>query len=286
METTVLQADTRKSTSLLKKYLKERFGIKTSIRSEFYSMGCSLNISYELGVDQKEIEKVCKRLQYEGFDGMTDSSYSLDNEGLVVDGYKLEEFKYVFVKQDWSSEFNYKLAQFVSDNINYSGVPALTCKEDMNTLFPDGREFDSWNWSELIGRLLKVTNFATQDESKIILKSVSYSEKDNNALFFIYEVDGVEYNTEELPELNKKAPVAVTATAPALEVITEKKEVVAGEVEIVDYSEKAIAVIGDTKSIKDTLKELGGKFNYNLKCGAGWIFPKTKLELLVSTLNK
>lgn len=52
----------------------------------------------------------------------------------------------------------------------------------------------------------------------------------------------------------------------------------ANGIEIVDYSEKSFAVIGDTKAIKDTLKELGGKFNFRLSCGAGWIFSKTKLE--------
>lgn len=48
--------------------------------------------------------------------------------------------------------------------------------------------------------------------------------------------------------------------------------------EIVDYSEKAIAVFGDTKAIKDQLKELGGRFNPSLKYNggkrAGWIFSK------------
>jgi len=58
----------------------------------------------------------------------------------------------------------------------------------------------------------------------------------------------------------------------------EAVEVPEGEIQIIDYSEKAIAVIGETKPIKDKLKELGGKFNFRLSCGAGWIFPKTKLE--------
>ena len=39
--------------------------------------------------------------------------------------------------------------------------------------------------------------------------------------------------------------------------------------EIVDYSEKAIAVFGETKVIKDQLKELGGKFNPALRHGEG-----------------
>lgn len=61
------------------------------------------------------------------------------------------------------------------------------------------------------------------------------------------------------------------------EKVTPTKIEVSG-VEIIDYSEKAIAVIGDTKPIKDQLKELGGRFNSRLTCGAGWIFPKTKRE--------
>lgn len=62
-----------------------------------------------------------------------------------------------------------------------------------------------------------------------------------------------------------------------------KEEVVSNEepqkeIEVIDYSEKAIAVIGDTKPIKDLLKSLGGRFNFRLSCGAGWVFPKSKKE--------
>jgi hypothetical protein len=62
-------------------------------------------------------------------------------------------------------------------------------------------------------------------------------------------------------------------------------ETKAGEINIVDYSEKAIAVIGDTKPIKDKLKLLGGSFNPRLSCGAGWIFPKRKLEEITAALT-
>lgn len=52
--------------------------------------------------------------------------------------------------------------------------------------------------------------------------------------------------------------------------------------EIVDYSEKAIAVFGDTKAIKDQLKDLGGRFNpalnYDGEKRAGWIFSKEQAD--------
>lgn len=45
-------------------------------------------------------------------------------------------------------------------------------------------------------------------------------------------------------------------------------------IRLVNYSEKAIAVYGDTKDHKERLLKLGGKFNQNLKEGPGWIFSK------------
>lgn len=67
------------------------------------------------------------------------------------------------------------------------------------------------------------------------------------------------------------------------EVISNVLEPVTVEgLEIVDYSEKAIAVFGDTKAVKDQLKELGGRFNpslnYNGEKRAGWIFSKKQAD--------
>nr|DAK50201.1 MAG TPA: DNA TOPOISOMERASE I [Caudoviricetes sp.] len=69
------------------------------------------------------------------------------------------------------------------------------------------------------------------------------------------------------------------------EKVEEAKEVEAVTVEgleIVDYSEKAIAVFGETKAIKEQLKELGGRFNpslnYNGEKRAGWIFSKKQAD--------
>jgi hypothetical protein len=65
----------------------------------------------------------------------------------------------------------------------------------------------------------------------------------------------------------------------------ESQSAVCGDFEIVDYSDKSFAVVGDTKSIKDDLKRLGGRFNFRLSCGAGWIFPKTKMDDVKALLN-
>src|SRR4051812_45628788 len=58
------------------------------------------------------------------------------------------------------------------------------------------------------------------------------------------------------------------------------------ELEITDYSEKAIAVYGNTKPYKSSLLDLGGKFNGALKGGAGWIFPKIKKAKVQELLDQ
>ena len=68
-----------------------------------------------------------------------------------------------------------------------------------------------------------------------------------------------------------------------------EKETVTGDYIIVDYSEKAIAVFGDTRAIKDDLKALGGRFNPKLthdnEKKAGWIFSKSREEEVCNLLN-
>jgi hypothetical protein len=54
---------------------------------------------------------------------------------------------------------------------------------------------------------------------------------------------------------------------------------------IENYSEKAIAVFGDTTAIKDRLLEMGGKFNTNLRGRSGWVFPKSKEKVLTTALS-
>lgn len=62
-----------------------------------------------------------------------------------------------------------------------------------------------------------------------------------------------------------------------------------GDFTIVNYSEKSVAVFGDTKSIKEQLAALGGRFNKYLiqngqKC-AGWVFPISKEAELRQLVN-
>lgn len=72
---------------------------------------------------------------------------------------------------------------------------------------------------------------------------------------------------------------AISAT-----VTGDTEETITGDFIIVDYSEKAIAIFGDTKPVKDALSALGGCFNgrlnHNGEKRAGWIFQKSKEQQL------
>jgi len=61
-------------------------------------------------------------------------------------------------------------------------------------------------------------------------------------------------------------------------------------IRIIEYSEKSIAVVGDTKPIKEQLKSMNGKFNKFLKDEngerfAGWVFSKKRTDQVKQTLN-
>lgn len=68
------------------------------------------------------------------------------------------------------------------------------------------------------------------------------------------------------------------------------KVIISNDIEIVEYSEKSIAVFGNTTPIKDVLNDLGGRFNwylnYNGEKKPGWIFSKKNEAELRRVLNQ
>ena len=96
-------------------------------------------------------------------------------------------------------------------------------------------------------------------------------------------VDYLFFNRETAPE-NREISL-YTKPEPKQNKTTKTETIKAKGVQIIDYSEKAIAVVGDTRAIKDTLKTLGGRFNAHLTCGAGWIFSKAKEATIRKALN-
>jgi hypothetical protein len=78
-------------------------------------------------------------------------------------------------------------------------------------------------------------------------------------------------------------PFEVVAPKKKVKMHSEAQDV---ELAMMDYSDKAIVVIGTkTRELKDVLKMLGGRFNNRLSCGCGWVFSKDKQDAVKLMLN-
>ena len=277
-----VEASTRKSTILLKKYIKEKYNIECNIKSESFSGGNSLDISYKFGCDDENLSDIKTALCDSGFDGMQDLKYSIDCSSMIIDGFKLETFNFVSIKQEISEEFIKKCALMLSDAKIFDVPDLLPDLSNYNTSFTEIYR-SAWTWAQLIYQSFRKRNFITQDESKINLISCHYDETINGEIYFNYSVDGLDgvFDTRQyiLP-INKNNSISEAKTTNF-----EAVEVEAGKINVIDYSEKAIAIIGDTKPVKDILKSLGGKFNFKLSCGPGWIFPKSKQAQIIEALK-
>ncbi len=248
-------------TSLIKKYILQRFGVKVSIRTEWFSCGNSMHVSYSLGCHAGAIETFIKRLEEGHFDGMNDiyEYYDKAETGMRLNGIELNTFNYVLVDREIPDSVRYRLAQAVSDKMNFEDVHKCKSFEDFNRSFKR-LFFDSWNWNGLMYRFAKDVNFVTQDETKI--KDVVMEDFDSyKGCNFSYTVDGIRYETKNL-ELRKSE-------------VKKSSQAERNDIKMVNYSDRALAIYGNTYEIKNQLKELGAKFNRNLRDGAGWIVPKS-----------
>lgn len=73
--------------SNIRKELKAKFPeIKFSITSKGYSMGCSINISWDDAILPEEVEAITNKYEYGTFDSMTDCAGSIDSQFIDLFG--------------------------------------------------------------------------------------------------------------------------------------------------------------------------------------------------------
>ena len=89
----------------------------------------------------------------------------------------------------------------------------------------------------------------------------------------------------EEEEEEQESAGAEEEETPGTESTEDTEEETPGAVTVCKYSEKAIAVIGDTRPFADVLRANGGRFNARLSCGPGWIFQATKKDIIVKALK-
>lgn len=120
-------------------------------------------------------------------------------------------------------------------------------------------------------------------------KSFNYDDSDAMIDYFdtnFYLFERVQGATNWEHIVNRKARI----TAPQGEVHPEVAQVIEG-VQVVVYSDRALAVVGNTKPLRAQLKSLGGRFNGGLTIDgvrrAGWVFSRNRYteETLKQALN-
>ena len=181
-----------------------------------------------------------------------------------------------------------------NDGPTYSQVRGIVDK--YRGMHPDAMSMgDYWDYApsvfnKLFGDVGYVTAQREITEKAIETMRQKYPDlTEENKTTYHFEEDGIhgyatEFFSPSVENILRQAAYQVDFTPPRKEEKpkNEHSEQVAatGSFQVVDYSEKAIAITGDTKPIKDDLKRLGGKFNSKLSCGCGWVFGKKNKETI------
>lgn len=280
---TIKKATPRKTTSLLKKYLKEVFDIEVRIRQKNYSGGNSIYCSYDLGINKEVVQDMFDNIEKGSFNSMEDLyEYNHDRNKPVIDGYELYDFEYSFVDREIPNSILLQIARKLVELDMHN--KCLT--EDLineHSLYVRSTDYDSLysSWSDFIYKFtegLNLLNFNTQDEHLITISDIKWN---NHKLEVFYRTgnDLKEYSAFDytIKEYGKKKE----STGEPIE---------AKGLLCKDYSDKSFVLYGDTYEVKDAIKALGGRFNKFLKDEngdkfAGWIFKMDDKEEVLSKLN-
>ena len=127
----------------------------------------------------------------------------------------------------------------------------------------------------LLPKLAEKLNCADLEPHRVLYKIFAATNIPQNATNFDIMEAGIKCGSpHEFYKITFETPQQATPVETQLK----------ADIFLIEYTDKALAVFGDTKSIKDQLKQIGGRFNayltYNGEKRAGWIFPKTKSEEL------
>lgn len=215
--------DQKTAANNLRTLLKSKFpATKFSVRKYYYD---SYTVEWSDGPSVSQVQEITRLFVDEGFDGMTDSSFSISSP---------------FIKR-YGGIGHISTDRNISDERRNEELALLNSELEK-----------SYEMEDYVAERCEIAR--TLVHQRVYKKDFS---------------PAVETTPDTQTTAAKSAPNPINGQG----------------LEIIDYSEKSFAIIGDTKPIKETLKQLGGCFNGRLSCGAGWIFSKTKLNIVKQTLS-
>lgn len=214
--------DQKTAANNLRALLKVKFpATKFSVKKYHYN---SYTVSWEDGPSDPQVSEITRLFKDEGWDGMNDSSYSIN------------------------TPFNQR----------YGGIGYISTNRNISDAVRN-QELDLLN--KELGKEFKMEDYV--------------EERGNTASGLVYQRT---YKKDYSPEI-KEDTTPAKKNEPAVKTISVQG------LELIDYSEKAFAIIGETKPIKETLSDLGGSYNRRLSCGPGWIFSKSRIDTVKQFLN-
>lgn len=214
--------DQKTAANNLRALLKVKFpATKFSVKKYHYN---SYTVSWEDGPSDPQVSEITRLFKDEGWDGMNDSSYSIN------------------------TPFNQR----------YGGIGYISTNRNISDAVRN-QELELLN--KELGKAYQMEDYVT--------------EKGNTASGLVYQRT---YKKDYSPEI-KEGITPAKKNEPAVKTISVQG------LKLIDYSEKAFAIIGETKPIKETLSDLGGSYNRRLSCGPGWIFSKSRIDTVKQTLN-
>ncbi|MCM0193988.1 LPD29 domain-containing protein [Bacteroides fragilis] len=214
--------DQKTAANNLRTLLKVKFpATKFSVKKYHYD---SYTVSWEDGPSDPQVSEITRLFKDEGWDGMNDSSYSIN------------------------TPFNQR----------YGGIGYISTNRNISDAVRN-QELDLLN--KELGKSYQMEDYVV--------------ERNNTASCLVHQRT---YKKDYSPEVKAE-------TKPVEKTNSVTKNISAQDVELIDYSEKSFAIIGETKPIKETLSNLGGSYNGRLSCGPGWIFSKSRIDTVKQTLN-
>lgn len=236
----------REITGNLRKELNLNFpGVKFSVRYSSFSGGDEITVKYFDGVPVEKVNAIANKYQNSHSDWSDDyMDYDPSEFNRLFGGAK-----FVMVKREISEAVE---AALIADII--AVCPFLANGVEMRT-------------EDFFDGLYKCD--APQEKKNQYAEAVRggwWVSARSLARWVHHNIDYTQSQTPEQPqtEVNDERAAETVADDNGLQ--------------LVDYSEKAFVITGDTRDKKDLLKALGGRFNPRLNCGAGWVFSKLRIN--------
>lgn len=144
--------------------------------------------------------------------------------------------------------------------------------------------------NDMIESLVEVADI-DRERARVILRDINIplgaiSIKSVSQDVINFRDGEIEYNYEEKETKSKTEKEKMDKPDKTDKKFTPKDR---GDLRVIDYTEKSIAVVGNTFEVKDKLKELDARFNKFLTIDGekqpGWILPKTKKDEVLNVLG-